>query len=38
MALMAAIFHMHRPILSNNVIIPAKSYVLPLPVELKQKR
>jgi hypothetical protein len=37
MALMAAIFRMHRPILPNNVIAPAKSYVLPLPVELKQK-
>ena len=37
MALMAAIFRMHRPILANNVIAPAKSYVLPLPVTLKQK-
>jgi hypothetical protein len=37
MALMAAIFRMHRPILPNNVIAPAKSYVLPLSVELKQK-
>ena len=37
MALMAAIFRMHRPILRGNVIAPAKSYVLPLPVELKQK-
>ncbi len=37
MALMAAIFRMHRPILPNNVIVPAKSYVLPLRVELKQK-
>ena len=37
MALMAAIFRMHRPILSNNVVAPAKSYVLPLPVGLKQK-
>jgi hypothetical protein len=36
MALMAAIFRMHRPILANNVIAPAKSYVLPLPVELKK--
>jgi hypothetical protein len=35
MALMAAIFRMHRPILANNVIAPAKSYVLPLPVKLK---
>jgi hypothetical protein len=38
MALMAAIFRMHRPILPNNVIVPARSYVLPLPVALKQKR
>jgi hypothetical protein len=37
MALMAAIFRMQRPILSNNVIAPAKSYVLPQRVELKQK-
>jgi pimeloyl-ACP methyl ester carboxylesterase len=36
MALMAAIFRMHRPILANNVIAPAKSYVLPSPVTLKQ--
>jgi pimeloyl-ACP methyl ester carboxylesterase len=36
MALMAAIFRMHRPILANNVVAPAKSYVLPLPVELKK--
>jgi hypothetical protein len=35
MALMAAIFRMHRPILANNVIVPAKSYVLPLPAKLK---
>ena len=35
MALMAAIFRMHRPLLPNNVIIPAKSYVLPLPAQLK---
>jgi hypothetical protein len=35
MALMAAIFRMHRPILPNNVIIPAKPYVLPLPAQLK---
>jgi hypothetical protein len=37
MALMAAIFRMHRPILANNVIAPAKSYVLPLAVPLKPK-
>jgi pimeloyl-ACP methyl ester carboxylesterase len=37
MALMAAIFRMHRPILRNNVIAPAKSYVLPASVEVKQK-
>jgi hypothetical protein len=37
MALMAAIYRMHRPILANNVVAPAKSYVLPWPVELKQK-
>lgn len=37
MALMAAIFRMHRPILPNNVIAPARSYVLPVPVELKQE-
>jgi hypothetical protein len=37
MALMATIFRMHRPILPNNVIAPAKSYVLPLPVTLEQK-
>jgi hypothetical protein len=37
MALMAAIFRMHRPILRNNVIAPAKSYVLPSSVEVKQK-
>jgi pimeloyl-ACP methyl ester carboxylesterase len=37
MALMAAIFRMHRPILRNNVILPAKSYVLPSSVEVKQK-
>jgi pimeloyl-ACP methyl ester carboxylesterase len=37
MALMAAIFRMHRPILPNNVIAPAKSYVLPMPVDLKPK-
>jgi len=37
MALMAAIFRMHRPILANNVIAPAKSYVMPLPVNLKQE-
>ena len=35
MALMAAIFRMHRPILANNVVAPAKSYVLPLPADLK---
>jgi hypothetical protein len=35
MALMAAIFRMHRPILANNVIVPAKSYVLPSQVKLK---
>jgi pimeloyl-ACP methyl ester carboxylesterase len=35
MALMAAIFRMHRPILPNNTIAPAKSYVLPLPPQLK---
>ena len=35
MALMAAIFRMHRPILANNVIAAAKSYVLPVPVKLK---
>jgi hypothetical protein len=38
MALMAAIFRMHRPILQNNVIAPARSYVLPWPVGLKQKQ
>ncbi|MBV9999809.1 MAG: hypothetical protein JO015_11945 [Verrucomicrobia bacterium] len=37
MALMATIFRMHRPILPNNVTAPARSYVLPLPVELKRK-
>jgi hypothetical protein len=37
MALMAAIFRMHRPILANNVIAPAKPYVLPLAVPLKPK-
>ncbi|MBV9491099.1 MAG: hypothetical protein JO069_15455 [Verrucomicrobia bacterium] len=36
MALMAAIFRMHRPILPNNVVVPARSYVLPVPVELKR--
>lgn len=36
MALMAAIFRMHRPILPNNVIAPARSYVLPVPAELKE--
>jgi hypothetical protein len=35
MALMAAIFRMHRPILANNVIVPAKSYVLPSQVKVK---
>jgi hypothetical protein len=35
MALMAAIFRMHRPILPNNVVVPAKSYVLPVPAILK---
>jgi pimeloyl-ACP methyl ester carboxylesterase len=35
MAMMAAIFRMHRPILPNNAIAPAKSYVLPLPPQLK---
>jgi pimeloyl-ACP methyl ester carboxylesterase len=37
MALMAAIFRMHRPVLPGNVVAPAKAFVLPLPVELKQK-
>jgi hypothetical protein len=35
MALMAAIFRMHRPILPNNVIAPAKAYVLPVAPQLK---
>jgi len=35
MALMAAIFRMHRPILPNNAIVPAKSYVLPLSTDVK---
>jgi hypothetical protein len=35
MALMAAIFRMHRPILPNNVTAPAKPYTLPLPPGLK---
>ena len=35
MALMAAIFRMHRPILPNNTVAPAKSYVLPVPPQLK---
>jgi hypothetical protein len=38
MALMAAIFRMHRPILPNNTIAPAKSYVLPWPVGMKEQR
>jgi pimeloyl-ACP methyl ester carboxylesterase len=38
MALMAAIFRMHRPILPNNAIAPAKSYVLPWPVGMKEQR
>ena len=35
MALMAAIFRMHRPILPNNTVVPAKSYVLPLSTNVK---
>jgi hypothetical protein len=35
MALMTAIFRMHRPILPNNTAAPAKSYVLPVPAQLK---
>jgi len=35
MALMAAIFRMHRPILPNNTIVPAKSYVLPSSPDVK---
>jgi hypothetical protein len=35
MALMAAIFRMHRPILPNNTTVPAKSYVLPLSTDVK---
>jgi hypothetical protein len=35
MALLATIFRIHRPILPNNVIAPAKPYVLPEPVALK---
>jgi hypothetical protein len=35
MALMAAIFRMHRPILPNNTTAPAKSYVLPLAPQPK---
>jgi pimeloyl-ACP methyl ester carboxylesterase len=35
MALMAAIFRMHRPILPNNATAPAKPYTLPLPPGLK---
>jgi hypothetical protein len=35
---MAAIFRMHRPILQNNIVAPARPYVLPLPVGLKQKQ
>ncbi|MBV8815347.1 MAG: hypothetical protein JO271_12725 [Verrucomicrobia bacterium] len=35
MALLATIYRMHRPILANNIIAPAKPYVLPVPVALK---
>jgi exosome complex RNA-binding protein Rrp42 (RNase PH superfamily) len=35
MALMAAIFRMHRPILPNDTTVPAKSYVLPLSTNVK---
>jgi exosome complex RNA-binding protein Rrp42 (RNase PH superfamily) len=35
MALMAAIFRMHRPILPNNTVAPAKSYVLPSSPDVK---
>jgi len=37
MALMAAIFRMHRPLLPNNVVTPARSYVLPMRAELKTR-
>ena len=37
MALMAAIFRIHRPLLPNNVITPARSYVLPMPAEMKTR-
>jgi pimeloyl-ACP methyl ester carboxylesterase len=35
LALMAAIFRMHQPILPNNVMGSARSYVLPPPADMK---